>query len=405
MTEASTTPSANAADRPARLAGDPAHGTGAAAPDTSALLAVETAGSVPSPENAGGKAFWARLDNPFTVGLLLTLGGLVALLLAIALTNIATILVYIGLAAFAALGLDPVIKWLGRHGVKRGWAIAIIFLTGAIIAIGLLLLVVPTLVAQISAFFTDFPSTIAKFEKTPFYAWLEGIFGTGLTSLIDEVEKFFSDPKNIAAIGGGLLKVGAGIATAVSGALIVVVLTLYFTASLPGIKDSLMQFAPARRRVGVRAMTDQITDSVGGYLMGMVVLAFFNSVVATILHAVLGLPYPLLMGVLAFSITIIPLIGPVLYWIVATVIALFTSPIAALIFAICYLIYIQIEAYVLTPKVMNRAIEIPGSLVVIGALIGGTLLGFIGALVAIPVTASILLIIKQVFFKKQDAKI
>ena len=166
-----------------------------------------------------------------------------------------------------------------------------------------------------------------------------------------------------------------------------------------------MQFAPARRRVGVRAMTDQITDSVGGYLMGMVVLAFFNSVVATILHLVLRLPYPLLMGVLAFSITIIPLIGPVLYWIVATVIALFTGPIAAVIFAICYLIYIQIEAYVLTPKVMNRAIEIPGSLVVIGALIGGTLLGFIGALVAIPVTASILLIIKQVFFKKQDAKI
>ena len=224
-------------------------------------------------------------------------------------------------------------------------------------------------------------------------------------ALVDEVEKFITDPKNIATISGGLLKVGVGIATAVSGLLIVVVLTLYFIASLPGIKDSLMQFAPARRRVGVRAMTDQITDSVGGYLMGMVILAFFNSVVATLLHVVLQLPYPLLMGVLAFSITIIPLIGPVLYWIVATVIALFTSPLSALIFAICYLIYIQIEAYVLTPKVMNRAIEIPGSLVVIGALIGGTLLGFIGALVAIPVTASILLIIKQVFFKKQDAKI
>ena len=78
-----------------------------------------------------------------------------------------------------------------------------------------------------------------------------------------------------------------------------------------------MQFAPAAAGASVSAMTDQITDSVGGYLMGMVILAFFNSVVATILHLVLGLPYPLLMGVLAFSITIIPLIGPVLYWIVA----------------------------------------------------------------------------------------
>ncbi len=402
MTDAATSPGASDAETIAPLAADPVAGTDAAhAAAERDLAAAELALAA----NEQGRPFWARLDNPFTVGLLLTLGGLVALLLGIALANISTILVYIGLAAFAALGLDPVIKWLGKHGVKRGWAIAIIFLGFAIIGAGLLWLVVPTLVTQIGQFFSGIPSMVSNFEKSDFYAWLEGIFGPGLTTLVNDVETFLTDPANIAAISGGLLKVGAGIATAISGALIVVVLTLYFVASLPAIKDSLMQFAPARRRPGVRAMTDQITDSVGGYLMGMVVLAFFNSVLATILHAVLQLPYPLLMGVLAFTITIIPLIGPVLYWITATVIALFTSPIAALNFAICYLVYIQIEAYVLTPKVMNRAIEIPGSLVVIGALIGGTLLGFIGALIAIPVTASILLIIKQVFFKKQDAKV
>jgi predicted PurR-regulated permease PerM len=410
MTDASTSLNTGSSvptgmDDPTPLAADPALGTdtgvvkGGAAPVGTPTTAAALA------DNAPGRPFWARLDNPFTVGLLLTLGGLVALLLGIALTNISTILVYIGLAMFAALGLDPVIKWLGRHNVKRPWAILIIFLAFAIIAIGLLLLVVPTLVNQIGQFVTNIPSTIKSFEKSDFYNSLEGIFGPGLTTLVDDVQKFLTDPKNIASISGGLLKIGAGIATAITGALIVVVLTLYFVASLPGIKDSLMQFAPARRRAGVRAMTDQITDSVGGYLMGMVILAFFNSVVATILHLVLRLPYPLLMGVLAFAITIIPLVGPVLYWITATILALFTSPLSALIFAICYLIYIQIEAYVLTPRVMNKAIEIPGSLVVIGALVGGTLLGFIGALVAIPVTASILLIIKQVFFKKQDAKV
>ncbi|WP_331280308.1 hypothetical protein [Microbacterium sp. MRS-1] len=63
----------------------------------------------------------------------------------------------------------------------------------------------------------------------------------------------------------------------------------------------------------------------------------------------------------------------------------------------------QLEAYVLTPKVMNKAIAVPGALVVIGALVGGTLMGLLGALVAIPVTASILLIIKKVFIPKQDA--
>lgn len=385
---------------PAPLAASPAAGTDAAAPDTGAVIAEATV-----PSDRGGKPFWAHLDSPFTAGLLLTLGGLVAVLLGIALTNIATVIIYIALAAFASLGLDPVLKWFERHNVKRAWAIVIVFLILGIIAVGLLWLVVPTLITQIGEFISGIPSTIANFEKSDTYAWLEGIFGPGLNTLVTDVQTFITNPANIAAISGGLLKIGAGIATAISGGLIVVVLTLYFVASLPAIKESMMQFAPARNRPKVRDMTNQITESVGGYLMGMVILAFFNSIVAFLLHLVLGLPYPLLMGVLAFSITIIPLVGPVLYWIFASVLALFTNPLSALIFAIAYLIYIQIEAYVITPRVMSKAISIPGSLVVIGALIGGTLLGLIGALVAVPVTASILLIIKQVYIPRQDAKV
>jgi predicted PurR-regulated permease PerM len=385
---------------PEPLAASPAAGTDAAAPDTGAVIAEATVAS-----DRGGRPFWAHLDSPFGAGLLLTLGGLVAILLGIAITNIATVIVYIALAMFASLGLDPVLKRFERHGVKRPWAIAIVFLILAVIGVGLLWLVVPTLITQISEFITGIPDSITNFETTDTYAWLEGIFGPGLNTLVNDLQTFITNPANIAAISGGLLKVGAGIATAISGGLIVVVLTLYFVASLPAIKESMMQFAPARNRPKVRALTNQITESVGGYLMGMVILAFFNSVVATLLHLVLGLPYPLLMGVLAFSITIIPLVGPVLYWIFATVLALFTSPVAALIFGICYLIYIQIEAYVITPRVMSKAISIPGSLVVIGALIGGTLLGLIGALVAVPVTASILLIIKQVYIPRQDAKV
>jgi len=381
---------------PKPLAVDPAAGTNASATVDSA---------VPLEPIAPHRPFWARLDSPFTVGFLLTIGALVAIVLGVAISNIATVIIYIALAMFAALGLDPVVQWFGRHNVKRPWAIAIVFLAFGIVGTGLMLLVVPTLIDQIVAFIEGIPATITNFESSDTYVWLEGIFGPGLTTLVDEIQKFLLDPANIAAISGGLLKVGVGIATAVSGALIIVVLTLYFVASLPGIKESLMQFAPARNRVKVRSMTNQITESIGGYLMGMVILAFFNSVVAFLLHLFLGLPYPLLMGVLAFSITIIPLVGPVLYWIFATVLALFSSPISALIFGIAYLIYIQIEAYVITPRVMSKAISIPGSLVVIGALIGGTLLGLLGALIAVPVTASILLIIKQVFIPRQDAKL
>ncbi|WP_439591225.1 AI-2E family transporter [Microbacterium sp.] len=378
---------------PAPLAADPSAGTDAAATTATGSPAKTT------------KAFWARLDSPFPVGFFVTLGGLAAVLLGIAITNISTVLIYIALAMFAALGLDPLLKWLERHKVSRVWGIVIVFFILLVVGVGLLWLVVPTLVTQVTQFFSTLPATINNFMASDFYKWLEGVFGDGLTDLIDDLQKFITNPANIAAISGGLLKVGVGIATAISGLLIVVVLTLYFVASLPAIKDSLVRFAPARNRPKVHAMTDEITDSIGAYLMGMVVLAFFNSVVAFTLHLILGLPYPLLMGVLAFTITIIPLVGPVLYWIFATALALFTSPVSALIFGIAYLIYIQIEAYVITPRVMSKAISIPGSLVVIGALIGGTLLGLLGALIAVPVTASILLIIKQVFIPKQDAKL
>jgi len=200
-----------------------------------------------------------------------------------------------------------------------------------------------------------------------------------------------------------VLQIGISIGTTISGMIIVIVLSLYFLASLPEIKQAFYRLMPARSRSLTADLTEQITESVGGYLGGMVVLAFFNAVVSFILYTVLGLPFPALMAVVAFCLTIIPLVGTVLFWGIASVVALFASPLSALIFAVAYLVYMQLEAYVLTPKVMNKAIAVPGALVVIGALVGGTLMGLLGALVAIPVTASILLIIKKVFIPKQDA--
>ena len=103
------------------------------------------------------RPFWARLDSPFTVGFLLTIGGLAAFVLGVAVSNIATVIIYIALAMFAALGLDPVIRWLDRHNVKRPWAIAIVFLIFGVLGAGLLWLVVPTLIDQIAEFFAEHP--------------------------------------------------------------------------------------------------------------------------------------------------------------------------------------------------------------------------------------------------------
>ncbi|WP_295780669.1 AI-2E family transporter [uncultured Microbacterium sp.] len=350
------------------------------------------------------KPVWSALARPYAAGFFLTLGGLTAFLLALALGKLSTVLIYIAIALFVALALDPIVRFLVRRGLSRAWSIVIVFGGLALILAGALWLLIPPVVRQVEQFIGDIPSFVNDLIDSDAVRWVEQNLGDSLGDVLKEVQGFVTNPANIAAIGGGLLQVGIGIGEFISGAIIVLVLSLYFLASLPRMKNSLVRLTPARSRETVADMTGQITESVGGYLAGMVVLALCNAVFAFIVLTILQQPFAALLAALAFGITLIPLVGSVLFWATATVFTLIVNPTAGLIFAIVYLVYMQIEAYILTPRVMNRTISIPGALVVIGALVGGTLLGLLGALVAIPVTASVLLIIKQIVIPRQDAK-
>ncbi|WP_259979525.1 AI-2E family transporter, partial [Microbacterium sp. p3-SID336] len=398
--------------RDAPLPGDPADGTpepvDAALPGAPAAASASAPGASSAAADHGtasrpvalepttpSRSFWTRIDRPFVFGFLVTLGALGAIVIGFALSNLSTVLIYIALALFGALGLDPAVRFLERRGLSRAIAVVITILA-LIVAVALVLwMIVPIVVQQIAGFVNSVPGMIKDFQGTDLYKTLNAQFGDQFQDLVGEVQKFLSDFGNLATIGGGALQVGASIATGISGAIVVLVLTLYFLATLPAMKQGLLRLVPARDRARAGDISEQITDSVGGYVMGMVVLAFCNAMLALILYSVLGLPFPPLMAAIAFCVTLIPLVGSVLFWIIGTGLALFTNPIAALVFAAIYLVYMQIEAYVLTPRVMNRAVAVPGSLVVIGALAGGTLLGLLGALVAVPVTASILIIVKQ----------
>lgn len=357
-----------------------------------------------SVERVSSSRVTAGLNRPFALGFFLTLGGLAAFLLGMAISSLSTVLISVAFALFIALGLDPVVRWLEHRKVPRPAGIAIVFVAFAIVLVGVLWAIIPTVADQVRQFAGDVPSLISQFQKSDVYAWLDATFSDQVGKTLDDVQKFLTDPGNLAAIGGGVLQVGAGIASAISGIVIVLVLTLYFLASLAAMKASFVRLTPAYTRPQVASLTTQITESIGGYLMGMVILAFINAMVALVLHLALGLPFAALTAVLAFCITLIPLVGSVIFLVLATTLALFSTPVGALVFAILYLLYMQVEAYILTPRIMNRAISVPGALVVIGALVGGTLLGLLGALIAIPVTASVLLIIKQVVIPRQDAK-
>lgn len=379
-------------------------------PESDTMSDISTPADQPAERRRDARALQEHkmttlIERPFTFGLVATLGGLLAFVLGLAISSVSLILIYVALAIFVALGLDPIVRWFEANGLSRGRGIAIVFGAFLVVLMVIIVFVLPPALRQIGEFARTIPTSIANLQSSDWYRSFEAQVGDVVGTALDQLTVFFADPTNLLAVGGGVLAVGFGVGNAISGVIIVVVLTLYFLATLRSITSSFYALAPARDRATLTALTERVTDSVGGYLIGMVVLAACNAAFATLLHFILRLPFPAFMGLAAFLITLVPLIGPVTYWILASLIALFTDPLLALIFAILYLIYMQFEAYLLTPKIMNKAIAVPGSLVIIGALVGGTLLGLLGALVSIPVTAAILLVIKQVHIPRQDAKV
>lgn len=344
------------------------------------------------------------IDHPLTVGFIGALGVIGAVVLGTAIGSISTILVYIVLAMFVAVALDPLVARLEKR-MKRGGAVGIVFGGFALAVTAFAVFVVPPVIGQVIELVRAVPDELAGIQQSDWYLGLDEHSRAGVDSGLEQMTAFFGDPNTLLAIGGGVLAAGMGLASFVSAALVVVALTLYFLASLPSIKNAFYRLVPARNRPRVAGFTERITGSVGASLIGSFTLSAMNAAFVFVAHLLIGLPFPALMAVIAFVITLIPLFGSVIFLVLGTSVALFTSPTQALIFAVAYLVYIQVESYVLSPRIMNRAISIPAALVLIGAMVGGALMGVLGVLVALPVTASILLIIREVVVPKQDSKV
>ena len=164
---------------------------------------------------------------------------------------------------------------------------------------------------------------------------------------------------------------------------------------------------PASKRARFVDLADQITASVGYYVMGQVTLGVINGVLSAIFLTIIQAPFPAVLAVIAFFFSLIPLVGTLTGSTIIVLVCLIPglgSPLTALVALIYYAIYMQVEAYILSPRIMNRAVSVPGAVVVIAALAGGSLLGLLGALVAIPVAASILIIYRQVIVPRQNER-
>ncbi|KHK98036.1 hypothetical protein LK09_09440 [Microbacterium mangrovi] len=360
---------------------------------------------VPPVEPPRPRRTWLTLPaNPIGSGFLVSLGVVLTGALVFAIGATSTVLISVFLAAFIALALDPAIRALEKRHVKRSIGVLIVGVCFLALVAVICLVVAPTVISQFVEFVKGIPDAIVKIEQSQWWANLEASLGLDLNKLIADSVKASANLSVLLAVSGGVLHAGLGIIGAISSSIIVIVLTLYFVSSLEMIKGAIATLVPAYRRPTFITLMDEITGLVGGVVAGGVTLSALNAAVVFVIQLLIGSPVPALMAIVAFFITLVPMIGSVLYWILGSIVTLFIGPWQALIFAVLYLVYMQIEAYVLTPRVMGRAVAVPGFLIIIGAMAGATLFGFLGALVAIPITASILIIMRQVVVPKQDAR-
>jgi predicted PurR-regulated permease PerM len=343
--------------------------------------------------------------NAFRIGLVGGLGVLVSILIGGIIGQLTTVLIYVGVALFLALGLDPLVSWLEKK-LPRWAAILVVFAAVILGFAGLLFTIIPVIVDQITNLITNFPDIATRLVNSDFVKSLEQQLSgvVDFDSVVKSVTDFVSDPNNFVSLGGGILAVGVGVASGVTGATIVLILTLYFLASLRSIKRVTYRFVPASKRAGFIDVSEDITSAVGRYVVGQFTLAAVNGVLSVIFLWIIGAPQFVLLAFVAFLFSLIPLVGTLTGSLIIVLTCLFASPLTALVALIWYLVYMQLEAYFLSPRIMNRAVSVPGAVVVIAAVAGGTLGGILGALVAIPVAASTIIIIQKVVFPRQELK-
>lgn len=344
-----------------------------------------------------------KISNGFQLGLLGGLGVLTALVIGGALVTIAQVITYVFAAIFIALGLDPIVTMLERRNIKRPLAILIVILGLLGILAGLLVALVPSLIEQAALLIQNAPGVVDNLKNQHFVITLDKQVGGGIFSSLDGVSDYLGNASNWPGLVGGVVQVGIGIFNGVSGFLVILILSIYFMASLTRFKKLVYSLVPASRRPKFKDIAEQIAVSVGRYVMGQVSIALINATLGFIMMTIMGIKFSIVLAFITFLLALIPLVGSITGAIIVSLVALTSSPTTALVAIIYYLVYMQIEAYFVSPRIMRSAVSVPGAVVVIAALAGGALLGVLGALVAIPVAASIILIIRQVWVPRQDA--
>lgn len=333
--------------------------------------------------------------HPFYFGFIATLGALTAILLMRALASVSQIFVLILIALFLATGLNPAVEALRGKKLSRAVAVTIIFTSVIAFVIFFAFVVAPPVVTQGTQLINKAPQLLNDLTNYEAINKLNDQFGL-IDTLQAKLKSATSDGTLLVTTFGGVLGVGKTILSGFFSFLTVLVLTLYFITSLPQAIDLGLSLVPASRRDRVGSLTHAIIARVGSFVGSQVIIAIMAAVFVLILSIVLSLPSPFAIAMIVLVCGLIPLIGHFIGCSIVTIIALTQSVPLGVIAFIAYVVYVQIENYVVTPRIMKKTMSVPGAVTIIAALIGSSLLGLVGGLLAVPVAAAIILILDEV---------
>jgi predicted PurR-regulated permease PerM len=358
---------------------------------------VEEHGEAPRRTRFGIPGEPLQRHSPFYIGFFGALGALVAIMLMDAVAATRTYLVLIVVSFFIAVGLDPVVRWLVRRGLRRGLAVAIVAL-GFLGAVTLFVIsLVPVVSDQIQALIDNVPTWIEDARRNETLLDLDERY-----NIFDRVEGTLTSSDLANQVFGGALGVGAFVLSALFNAFVIFILTLYFLSSLPTIRRAFLQLAPESRRERIGHLTDAVLDQTGGYVIGAVGIATCAAVSTAIFLTIAGLgEYAIALALVVGLLDFIPLIGATIGAVIVSIIGFATSLGIGIACVIFFVIYQQIENYLVYPRIMSRSMSIPAVVTVVAALLGGSLAGVPGALLAIPVAAAIIFLTREVLVPRQ----
>ncbi|WP_374970064.1 AI-2E family transporter [Terrabacter sp. BE26] len=339
-------------------------------------------------------------QSPFYVGFVGAVGVLTAYAVVQAVGRLGTVITLLVVSLFLTLSLNPLVEALTRRRFRRGAAVGIVFL--GVLAVFTLVgwLVIPPVAQQATELTTNAPRMFDNLLANPWVQDVDHRYQL-VQRIQEEVNKRVADGNLWAGVFGGVLDAGKIIASGVFSVLTVLVLTLYFLASLPAVKQAAYALVPASRRPRTVSLAEEVMRRVGSYAIGQVAVAAINAFCAWIMMTLIGLKFAAVLAVAVGFLGLIPMVGATLGASVVAIVAFFDEPKKALIVIIYFIVYQQIENYAVMPRIMQRTVAVPGAVTVVAALAGGALLGILGALLAIPFAAGALLLYEEVLVPRQ----